>query len=198
MEIIFIRHGKTAGNEKKVYLGLTDESLSEKGKEIIRNNVARNIYPDCEFVYTSPLKRCIESKNIIYPHKKHMIIEDLKECDFGEYEYLTYEDLKDFPQYQNWIDSNGMAAFPKGESGSDFRKRSVNGFTQVLIHAQKNKYNKIAVVCHGGTIMSVLEKFEESQKNFYDWQIKNGEGFLTELKPKQNNGFKLKAISKII
>ena len=193
MEIIFIRHGNTLGNEKKVYLGLTDEPLSQLGFDVIKKNAAENIYPKCEHIYTSPLKRCIETTEIIYPNQKYSIIKNLTECDFGEYEYKSYNDLKYFTEYQNWIDSGGMAAFPNGESGANFRKRSIKAFEQIIENAKTNNYNKIAVVCHGGNIMSILEAFEESKKSFYDWQIKNGQGFLTQFE--SNN---LKIIKKLI
>ena len=30
--------------------------------------------------------------------------------------------------------------------------------------------------------MAILEKYGEPEKSFYDWQLKNGEGYLCELK----------------
>ena len=35
-------------------------------------------------------------------------------------------------------------------------------------------------MCHGGTIMSVLERYGRPEKSFYEWQITNGCGILTE------------------
>lgn len=32
MKLLLIRHGMTKGNEKKRYIGITDEELSEQGK----------------------------------------------------------------------------------------------------------------------------------------------------------------------
>ena len=36
----------------------------------------------------------------------------------------------------------------------------------------------MAFVVHGGTIMSILEAFAEEKKNYYDWQVKNGCGYV--------------------
>ena len=130
-------------------------------------------------------------------YKNYALIENLKECNFGEFEYKTYEDLKNFPEYKKWIDSNGMSAFPKGESGIDFRKRSIEGFNELIKNALNKNYNKIAIICHGGTIMSIMEAYEESKKSFYDWQIKNSQGFITEFS-NLNNKYHLKVISKIL
>ena len=66
MKIIFIRHGKTAGNLEKRYIGRTDESLCSKGKD----KLLRRTYPDCKTVITSGMKRCIQTAEIIYPNKK--------------------------------------------------------------------------------------------------------------------------------
>lgn len=198
MNIALIRHGRTIGNDKKVYLGLTDEPLSITGREIILNNKKNNIYPECEFVYTSPLIRCIETKDIIYSEKPFKIVQNLTECDFGEYEYKSYDELKDFPEYQKWIDSGGLAAFPNGESGDDFRKRSSAAFKSVIKDAVQKEYENISVICHGGNIMAIMEAFEESKQSFYNWQIKNGEGFKVKLIFNEKGAFSLKALSKII
>ena len=37
------------------------------------------------------------------------------------------------------------------------------------------------MVAHGGTLMSVLSAFAVPEKPFYDWQVKNGRGFLLEV-----------------
>ena len=67
MKIIFIRHGQTKGNEEKRYIGRTDESLSQKGIEEIKNR----LYPDADTVWVSPMKRCVETAKIIYPDSKY-------------------------------------------------------------------------------------------------------------------------------
>ena len=193
MIITLIRHGRTIGNDKKVYLGLTNEHLSQTGRKNIINNTIRQIYPDCDFIYTSPLIRCIETKDIIYPDIPFKIINNLMECNFGNYEYKTYDDLKYLIPYQNWIDSGGLISFPNGESGIEFRNRSVSAFEEVIKDAMKNNYEKISIICHGGNIMAIMEAFEESKLSFYNWQIKNGEGFITKLTNKKL----IKILSKI-
>ena len=39
MKIVLIRHGATAGNIKKRYIGITDEDLCASGIESIHNNI---------------------------------------------------------------------------------------------------------------------------------------------------------------
>ena len=48
---------------------------------------------------------------------------------------------------------------------------------QMMEKMIKEKRKKIAFVVHGGTIMSVMEAFDQEKKEFYHWQVKNGKGF---------------------
>ena len=92
MKIIFIRHLPTPGNEKRQYIGSTDESLSAGAVKAFREKEVR--YPDVQSVITSPMKRCIETARLIYPETEIRMEPMLRECDFGEYEGKTYEELK--------------------------------------------------------------------------------------------------------
>lgn len=181
MKITLIRHGKTLGNEKKVYLGLTDESLSNNGKEEIIKMSKDKKYPLTQFCYVSPMKRCLETMNIIYKDCSYKVIDNLIECNFGDFEYKTYNQLKDNENYIKWLETNGEIPFPNGESKKEFSLRSVKAFESCVNDAVEKGFNNIAIICHGGTIMSVMECFEETKKDFYNWQVKNGEGFILNL-----------------
>lgn len=167
MKIYLIRHGKTAGNLEKRYIGITDEPLCNEGISELKN---RN-YPDCELVISSPMRRCIETAKIIYPGKKTVICGDLSECDFGEFEGKNYLELAENAGYQKWIDSGGVLPFPNGESPEGFKERSVRGFEKMLEKfADKSS---AAFVVHGGTVMAITEHCLGC--GFFDNQIKNGD-----------------------
>ena len=68
----------------------------------------------------SPLRRCQETAEILFPEQKVRIIDQLAECDFGAFENKNYKELSDDPRYQAWIDSNGIMAFPGGESKEEW------------------------------------------------------------------------------
>lgn len=169
MKIYLIRHGKTAGNLEKRYIGITDEPLCAEGiSELQKRN-----YPGCELVISSPMRRCTETARLIYPNKKIVICNDLAECDFGDFEGKNYLELSENSDYQKWIDSGGALPFPNGESPDDFKKRCVRGFDgAVKKYADKNS---IAFVVHGGTVMAIMERYGGNGKSFYDHQTGNGD-----------------------
>jgi len=172
MELVLIRHFKTAGNRKRRYIGTTDEPL-----DLSAVPESLDQYPQAEIVITSPMKRCIQSAELIYPNRPVIRCEDLRECDFGEFEGKNYEDLKDNPAYQKWIDSGGTLAFPGGESQASFGERCVRGFERMLREMIKQGQKRVAFVVHGGTIMAAISAFDKEKQGFYHWQIGNGEGF---------------------
>ncbi len=63
MHIFLIRHGLTAGNLKKRYIGRTDESLCEAGRSKLLK-INRN-YPIAQKIFVSPMKRCKETAKLI-------------------------------------------------------------------------------------------------------------------------------------
>ena len=67
MKVILIRHGATMGNQEKRYIGITDEALCDTGIEKLLKNVHKDIYPAADKIYVSPMKRCIQTAQIIYP-----------------------------------------------------------------------------------------------------------------------------------
>ena len=184
MKIIFIRHLKTPGNEKRQYIGRTDEDLSEQAVEVFRQRQEKSIsdlYPLVQYIISSPLKRCIQTAGLIYPGQEISVEPMLRECDFGEYEQKTYEDLKNEPEYIRWMESGGMTVFPGGEEQTSFRRRCVDGVKRWIARLLEDGADSAAFVVHGGTIMAVLSELAEDKHEFYHWQVENGGGYVAEV-----------------
>ena len=199
VKITWIRHGMTRANEEHRYLGKTDEPLSEKGIRFLQEKKKKSFFNAPEFLYASPMKRCVQTAEILF-RRKPVLIPEWKEMDFGQFEGKNYEELKDNPDYQKWIDSNGTLPFPGGEPREQFIRRSMEGFdwmmSDILIKSEKNtriqngtetqdlKNNceteiPVVAVVHGGTIMAVLSSLTGGE--YFDFQVKNGEGYETVL-----------------
>lgn len=187
MEIVFIRHGKTAGNMRGAYVGRTDEPLCGEG----RRDLETKEVPAVDAVFVSPMKRCVETAGILYPDQLPVLVEELRECDFGLFEGRTWQELSGNPLYQAWIDSGGMAPFPEGESHEGFVQRCLEGFRKVYKSCAAKGYEKAAVVAHGGTIMAILDAWSDPHKDYFDWQVKNGECLRVSCRPAGEDGFRL-------
>lgn len=219
--LAFIRHGATQANKERRYLGKTDESLSEEGIEILESYKMQKLYPDVEYLFTSPMKRCTETAKIIYPTLCPIVIPEWEEINFGRFEYRNYEELKDNAEYQEWLRSGGTLDFPEGESRKDFILRCKGGFIRMcheLSHvlAQKaapcgdtsmlfgrNRVKKPALagmIVHGGTIMSLLSLY--GGKDYFDCQVSNGRGYVCRLtgvngRTTQEDNLQIKVVAEI-
>ena len=142
IQLYLIRHSMTAGNLKKRYIGRTDESLCPEGIVLLESYIQKNIYPEVQRVYVSPMKRCMETAKLIFKENFYEV-EELRECDFGIFENKNYKELSD---------------------------------------CRHDQIKSVAVVAHGGTIMSIMDRYARDENgqpdgSYYDYQVKNGEGY---------------------
>lgn len=183
-QCIFIRHGKTKGNEEARYIGTTEERLSASGVKEMKEKRQAGYYKKADLVFVSPMKRCKQSADLIYPNQAVYEIPAFREIDFGAFEGKNYKELCENPLYQKWIDSNGTLPFPQGESRAKFQSRCKQGLFEVLQIVKKEETKRtvdtIAFVVHGGTIMAILDAF--SGGSYFDFQCANGMGFICDWK----------------
>ena len=174
MRIVFIRHGATSGNLEKRYIGTTDEPLCSEGIAELK----RGRYPECEVLICSPMKRCIQTAELIYPKQNKVLCDDLRECSFGDFEGKNYAELSGCEYYQKWIDSGGELPFPNGETPSGFRRRCAEAFEKTV--SRYANCDSAAFVVHGGTIMSILERYAVPHRDYFSWHCENGHGYVCE------------------
>lgn len=178
LKLLLIRHGETEGNKRKRYIGKkTDEPLCQEAGEMLE----KLKYPMVQAVYASPMIRCTQTAGILFPEKKLNIIDELAECDFGEFENKNYLELDGNENYQAWIDSGGLLPFPGGESREEFKRRNVIGFQKAVNSCIRKEIKSAALVVHGGTIMNIMEEYADEKRPFYDWHVPNGRGFEVEI-----------------
>ncbi len=188
---ILIRHGKTKGNIEKRYVGCrTDEELCQAGIEELKASPLK----DTAFfqgladsnggriqseVYISPMIRCRQTAQILFPDCRQIALDGFKEIDFGNFEYKNYMELTDNADYQAWIDSDGTIAFPKGESREEFVARNISTFRQLLVDTGDRITGTLPFVIHGGSIMAIMS--ELTGNDYYDFQIGCGDAYLVRL-----------------
>lgn len=184
--LVMIRHGAAKSNREHRYLGKEDEPLSEEGRRELAEYKSLGCYPAVDGLFVSPMKRCVQTAEILYPGLTPVCIKEWEEMDFGEFEGKNYQELREDKRYQKWIDSGGTLPFPGGEGREDFSLRCEKGFRKMMEKAgiakkagpgKKGKSVKtLGMIVHGGTIMALMERYAGG--NYFDYQAANGKGYL--------------------
>ena len=177
MKCYLIRHGITEGNIALYFNGSgTDEPLTEEGREALKE--IEGVTPE-SLLFASPMVRAIETAEIMFPGKKPVVIDDLREMHFGIFEGKNHKMLAGEPEYQAWLDSGGEAEIPEGDSLESFRNRAWKGFMEALAIAAHQEADTVYLVVHGGTIMAVMSSL--TGKDYFDFNAPNGAGYIIEV-----------------
>lgn len=182
--LYLIRNGLTAENLDGQYIGRTNVSLCEEGREQLRQLRRELIYPGVDALISSPLARCAETAEILFPDKKPIFIDGFAECDFGEFEGLTADELKDEEDFKNWLSGGGDAAPPHGESNEQFSKRVCSTFERVVEAFLKTGTMNTAIITHGGVIMALLAAYGLPELPMHQWVSPAGCGYAVRIDPR--------------
>lgn len=178
VDLYLVRHGVTAWNKERKYLGWTDPCLMESEKYQLHS--LRNAFKEIQFdrCYSSDLKRCLETLSYIYQTEKLVMDERLRELHFGEWEGKTYEMLKEDNHYKQWLINWETIVPPKGESAKKFQER-IHSFLFDLLenHGHLKKHQKLLIVTHGGVIRYILSLFMKDL-SFWEIPVKNNAGYV--------------------
>jgi broad specificity phosphatase PhoE len=169
-KIIYFVHGTTTDNADKLCSGWKEAMLNDLGREQAENlgNVIRDKGIEFDYMFTSDLKRAIESSNIAFPEYDKITDDRLRECNYGDLDGQH----KSLVIYGDHIEEK----FPNGESLKDVENR-----VREFIEEIKTKYQgkTIAIVAHRAPqlALEVITKnisWEEAIANDWrntgDWQ----------------------------
>lgn len=138
-KIIYFVHGTTTDNAEKLCSGWKEAMLNDLGKEQAKNlgDVSRERKDIFDIMFTSDLKRAIESSNLAFPDINKVTDQRLRECNYGDLDGK----YKDLVVYEKHINN----PFPNGESLKDVEKR-MREFIEYLKENYKGK--TIGIVAH--------------------------------------------------
>jgi broad specificity phosphatase PhoE len=154
MQLIFVRHGETEFNKQLRVMGQrVDAELDEKGLHQARE-VLPKIPSDISMVYSSPMKRALQTAQIIADHfnKKVEVEKNLTERDFGTMSGKTWEEMEaetNLPMTE--LDNNLQYDYTPygGETVAQVKDRLM----QFLGEAKAKHANEaVVVVSHYGVI----------------------------------------------
>lgn len=181
LEVLLLRHGQTQGNLEKRYIGKTDETLllddTESMRKIsaLQKRLEQEGIAGSQKLFVSPMLRCRQTAELLFPGQEQVVIDKLREMDFGRFEAKNYMELSANPAYQAWIDSGGRLPFPEGEDRECFIRRTMEGFLQMTEQARQENCGQIAAVVHGGSIMAILSSL--LQDDYFAYQVPNLAGY---------------------
>ncbi len=181
--IHFIRHGEIEETKNGAYIGVSDVSLSEKGKQDLIELDKNNRYPYAPVLFSSPLKRCLQTCEIIYPGKEPIVVDELSEINFGLWEGKTAEELKDNLTFNKWLSGDNSVKPPEGESSADFTRRVCLMFQKIVDGLISTGHTEAVIVTHGGVIMTLMAVYGLPQAKPFEWACESGCGYSIRVTP---------------
>ncbi|MGI6263886.1 MAG: histidine phosphatase family protein [Acutalibacteraceae bacterium] len=181
-KIHLIRHGETQANAEGRYVGRTDEPLSPRGLTRLLQMKERYGYPGAGRFYSSPLTRCRQTLQVLYPGCQPKVVPGLAECDFGEWEGKSVISLKQDPRFGRWL-SGEEDVIPGGESGQEFQQRVSAAFEAVVDEMFHTGTTEAVICTHGGVIMMLMAAYALPRAPMHEWAAENGGGFTLRITP---------------
>jgi broad specificity phosphatase PhoE/ribonuclease HI len=157
--LVLVRHGETALTRQGRYSGRGDVPLSDQGEAqaMAAGGRVAGIARDVAAVVTSPLSRCTRTAELIAAELGGVdvtVLPDLIECDFGEWEGLTFAEVQErWPdEMAAWLESAKVAP-PGGESFEAVAARARRAVATVL---REYPSSVVVVVSHVSPIKLIL------------------------------------------
>lgn len=159
--IYMIRHGQTALNQRQVLQGRSDQPLNEVGIRQAQEAAAALKSISFDYVFTSPLKRAVQTAQILAPDIEPVIDDRLIEMDYGPYEGA---DLNALPQevltfFSDFVHNPA----PKGMEPLNAVVERAGSFMESI----KNLNGNTLISTHAIALKGILEYLTPESKGAY-------------------------------
>lgn len=118
--IYLVRHGETEWNQEKIFRGTKDVALSKNGKRHAAALARALADKDIRFIFSSPLKRSLETARVISRKLKLPVqtMDGLTDINFGEWEGKALDQVREqYPElFQAWMTNPADLLLPGGET----------------------------------------------------------------------------------
>ncbi len=154
VELIFIRHARTAQNAAKRFQGHSDTELDALGRRQAQRIAGRMRDSDVVAVYTSDLRRAVQTAQPIADALGVELArrDDLREIDVGTALGMSKAELQDHHPELFAADWHRIP-FPGGESYDAMAER-ISGAAREI--ARRHEDRRVVLVTHGGTIRAAI------------------------------------------
>ncbi|MBI3942316.1 MAG: histidine phosphatase family protein [Chloroflexi bacterium] len=190
-----VRHGETDANAAGLWQGSIDAPLNATGRAqagavaaaLAREQTAGAL--PFAAVYTTPLQRARVTAEIMQQalgHPPLIVRPDLQEFALGAWEGLPYRALRDEKRFWERLASEANFAPPGGESGSQFGKRIIGAFSDIL-QRHPGEHDRAILVGHGGVFATLLSIYLDGHgRNWTAYTMANGAISVLAFTPEPN------------
>ena len=155
-----VRHGETEWSRTLRHTGRTDIPLTDHGRE--QAVALREPLGEVAFaaVLCSPLRRARETAAIALPDAEPVLVDDLRERDYGAFEGRSTEAIReDVPGWTSWTHD-----VPGGESLEDLGERCDRALETALAIANPEAGDTpggvdVAIVAHGHLLRALASRW---------------------------------------
>lgn len=166
LKLYIVRHGETEWNKAKKLQGWKNSNLTEKGIKGAKLLSKRLQNVNFDYVYSSPQTRALDTARYIKKDdEKLIILDEIKEMGFGDWEGLEKEKLEKLyeEEYYNFWNRPHLYKTSSGETFEKLKTRVEIGINKIIENGGEN----ILLVSHGVVIKTIqamvkgysLEKF---------------------------------------
>lgn len=190
--IYLIRHGETEWNRLGKFRGRNEIPLNKNGVNSAHITGKGLKDSNIEVFFTSPLKRAVQTAEIISSYVKgsNVIVDNgFQNIEIGEWEGMTKEEVKlKYPKgLDMWFHEPQNLIFPGGESIIDVQKRAFKRLNEII----KLDYKIMAVVSHRSVLKVLLTSILELKEDNYFWRIRIGTAHAVKIEYSEETGFVL-------
>ncbi len=190
-EIILARHGETELNVGEIFRGRIDVELNETGTKqaMLLAQYLRDV--KVEAIYSSPLKRSLRTAEMIagYHHLNVEIASGLIDFDYGEWQGLPHQEVKDRYNelYIKWLNSPEQVSMPSGENLDDVGNRAIRvidgviarGYESTVVLVSHRVVNKVLICALLGLDNSHFWNIRQDTCGITAFTYENGRFILT-------------------
>ncbi|MCL2856993.1 MAG: histidine phosphatase family protein [Oscillospiraceae bacterium] len=176
-KIHLIRSGSASEGHGQLLIGQEDLPLSRSGQEKLERLQQAGGYPQVDRLYASPLARCLQTAEILYPGYSTHQVEGLKDTCLGEFEGKSFEQLKDLPAFTAWLHNSQASPPPGGENVEDFMARVSAALDGVVRGMMRERITSAGVITHGGVIMTLMAAVALPRLPIHQWAVAHGQGY---------------------
>ncbi len=190
--VYLLRHGRIEGHGTKRFIGQTDVLLDDLGKSQAAtwNKAFDSIHFNA--VYSSSLKRCCQTAQLVCPKQNINIDNRLNEINMGNWDGKTFDEIK--KKRLEEFEKRGSQIYQfrpaNGESFKDlsdrvfpfFNSLEKAGLNHEIALGQEDPYSNILVITHAGVIRTLIcHILEMNPKDLFKIKLAYGELFVLKI-----------------